>query len=83
MLISFKNFLKRIKHNMNKCIKIRINNEREYFNNNFINYINERNIRLKFIIVENLQINEIVEHLNQTFMRKTNIFFKNNDLHFK
>ena len=49
---------------MNKCIKIRINNKREYFNNNFINYINEKNIRLKFIIVENLQINEIVERLN-------------------
>ena len=44
MLISFKKILKRIKHNMNKCIKIRINNERKYFNNNFINYINERNI---------------------------------------
>ena len=46
MLISFKKFLKleRIKHNMNKCIKIRINNERKYFNNDFINYINERNI---------------------------------------
>ena len=54
MLISFKNFLKRIKHDMNKCIKIRINNKREYFNNNFINYINERNIRFKFAIVENL-----------------------------
>ena len=54
MLISFKKILKRIKHDMNKCIKIRINNKREYFNNNFINYINEKNIRLKFIIVENL-----------------------------
>ena len=49
---------------MNKCIKIRMNNEREYFNNDFINYINEKNIRLKFIIVENSQMNEIVERLN-------------------
>ena len=54
MLISFKNFLKRIKHDMNKCIKIRINNEREYFNDDFINYINKRNIRFKFTIIENL-----------------------------
>ena len=54
MLISFKDFLKCIKHNMNKCIKIRINNERQYFNNDFINYINKRNIRFKFTIVENL-----------------------------
>ena len=49
---------------MNKYIKIRINNERKYFNNNFINYINEKNIRLKFIIVENSQINDVVERLN-------------------
>ena len=49
----------------------------------FVNYINEKNIRLKFIIVENSQINEIVKRLNQTFMRKTNIFFKNNNLYFK
>ena len=54
MLISFKSFLKHIKHDMNKCIKIRINNEREYFNDDFINYINERNIRFKFTIIENL-----------------------------
>ena len=53
MLISFKNFLKRIKHDINKYIKICINNERKYFNNDFINYINEQNIRFKFIIVEN------------------------------
>ena len=68
---------------MNKYIKICMNNEREYFNNDFINYINEKNIRLKFITIENSQINEIVERLNQTFMRKTNIFLKNNQLHFK
>ena len=64
ILISFKKFLNRIKHDMNKCIKIRMNNKREYFNNDFINYINEKNIRLKFIIVENSQMNEIVERLN-------------------
>ena len=78
ILISFKKILNRIKHDMNKCIKIRMNNEREYFNNDFIIYINEKNIRLKFIIVKNSQINDCVERLNQTFMRKTNIFFKNN-----
>ena len=63
-MILFKKILNRIKHDINKYIKIRMNNEREYFNNNFINYINEKNIRLKFIIVENSQINEIVERLN-------------------
>ena len=49
---------------MNKCIKIRMNNEREYFNNDFINYINEKNIRLKFIMVENSQMNKVVKRLN-------------------
>ena len=83
VLTSFKNFLNRIKHDINKCIKIRMNNEREDFNDDFINYINEKNIWLKFIIVENSQINEIIKRLNQTFMRKANFFFKNNDLHFK
>ena len=39
---------------MNKYIKIRINNKREYFNNDFINYINKQNIRFKFAIVKNL-----------------------------
>ena len=64
VLAFFKDFLKRIKHDMNKCIKIRIDNEREYFNDDFINYIKERNIRLEFIIVENSQMNDCVERLN-------------------
>ena len=42
VLISFKFFLNRIKHDINKYIKIRMNNEREYFNNDFINYINKK-----------------------------------------
>ena len=68
---------------MNKYIKICIDNEREYLNNDFINYIKKRNIRFEFITTENLQMNDCVEHLNQTLMRKTNTFFKNNNLHFK
>ena len=42
-------------------------------------YIIEQDIRFEFIIVDNLQINNCVERFNQTFMRKINIFFKNNN----
>ena len=65
---------------MNKYIQIRINNDFEYFNENFIKFIIERKIRIEFITVENFQINNCVERFNQIFMRKINIFFKNNDI---
>ena len=44
VLKSFKFFLNRIEHDMNKCTRIRINNDLEYFNENFINFIIEREI---------------------------------------
>ena len=80
ILKSFKFFLNRIKHNINKYIQIRINNDFEYFNKNFIKFIIEREIRIEFIIIENFQINNCVERFNQIFMRKVNIFFKNNNI---
>ena len=49
----FKFFFNRIKYSINKCIRIRINNDFEYFNENFKKFINKRNIRIEFIIVEN------------------------------
>ena len=76
----FKFFLNCIEYNINKCIRIRIDNNFEYFNENFKKFIDKRNIRIEFIIVENFQINDCVERFNQTFMRKINIFFKNNDI---
>ena len=82
-MISFKFFFNRIEHEKNKYIRIRIDNDIEYFNEIFMNYIVERNIRLKFIIVENSQMNDCVERFNQIIMRKINIFFKNNVIVFK
>ena len=79
ILTLFKLFFNCIEHNMNKYIRICINNKIEYFNENFIKYIIKRNIRFEFIIVDNSQINNYVECFNQIFMRKINIFFKNNN----
>ena len=49
----FKFFLNRIEYNMNKYIRIRINNDIEYFNESFKKFIDKQNIRIEFIIVEN------------------------------
>ena len=53
VLTSFKFFLSRIEHGMNKCIRIRIDNNKEYFNENFMKYIVERDIRFESITVRN------------------------------
>ena len=49
----FKFFFDCIEHNINKYIRIRINNNKKYFNKNFIKYIAERNIQFKLIIAKN------------------------------
>ena len=64
VLTLFKFFFKRIEYNMNKYIQIRINNDIEYFNENFMNYIAKRNIRFELIIVKNFQINDNIERFN-------------------
>ena len=53
ILTLFKIFFNRIEHDINKYTRIYINNDIEYFNKNFMKYIVERDIRFKFIIVEN------------------------------
>ena len=53
VLTLFKIFLSCIKHNMNKYIRIRIDNDIEYFNKDFMKYIAERDIWFKLIIVKN------------------------------
>ena len=83
ILTLFKFFLNCIEYNMNKYIQIRINNNKKYFNKNFMKYIAERNIRFKSITIENFQINDCVKCFNQIIMRKINIFFKNNNIVFK
>ena len=83
ILTLFKFFLNRIEHDMNKCIRIRIDNNIKYLNENFMKFTFEQNIRFEFIIAENFQINDGVERFNQTLMRKINIFLKNNGFVFK
>ena len=69
-----------MKYNENKYTRIRFNNNKKYFNENFIDYIIERNIRFELIIANNSQINNLIECLNQTIIRKINIFLKNNNI---
>ena len=64
ILKSFKFFLNRIEHGINKCTRIRINNDFEYCNESFMKFIIERKIRIEFIIIENSQINDCVERFN-------------------
>ena len=80
VLASFKSFLERIEHGMNRCTRIRIDNGIEYLNEGFMDYIAERDIWLESITAENPQMNGSAERLNQTLMRKANIFLKNNDI---
>ena len=60
----FKFFLNRIEHNMNKYTQIRINNNLEYLNENFMKFIIERKIRIELITTKNFQINDYVERFN-------------------
>ena len=83
ILTLFKFFLSCIEYNMNKCTRIRIDNNIEYLNEDFIKFTFERDIRFEFIIAKNFQINNNVKRFNQILMRKINIFFKNNNLVFK
>ena len=52
-------------------------------NDVFVTFRNEQNIRVKFIIVDNFQINNCAKRFNQIFMRKISIFLKNFELSLK
>ena len=80
ILISFKKFLNIIEHDYSRCIRLRIDNNDEFFENVFTVYREERDIIMKFFIVENSQMNECVERFNQIIMRKINTFLKNSKL---
>ena len=80
VLTSFKSFLGRIEHGMNRCTRIRIDNGKEYLNEGFMEYIAERGIRFEPITVGNSQMNGCAERFNQIIMRKANIFLKDNDI---
>ena len=79
----FKFFFNIIKHDFNRCIRIRIDNNFEFINDKFVIFRNKRYIRIQFFIVKNFQMNNCVERFNQNFMRKINIFQKNFELTLK
>ena len=79
----FKKNFDKIEHEYNKCIRLRINNDEKYINKNFEIYCLKRNIRRKFIIVENFQMNECAKRLNQIFIRKINFILKNLNIDIK
>ena len=64
ILISFKKFLNIIEHDYSRCIRLRIDNNDEFFENVFTIYREKRDIIMKFFIVENFQMNECVERFN-------------------
>ena len=83
VLISFKKFLNIIEHDHFRCTRLRIDNDNEFFEAVFTIYREKRDIIVKLSIVENSQMNECVERLNQTIMRKISTFLKNSELFIK
>ena len=76
----FKIFFDIIKHDFNRCTRIRIDNDLEFMNDKFAIFRNERDIRTQLFIAENSQMNDCVERFNQNLMRKISIFQKNFEL---
>ena len=83
MLIFFKTFLNRNEHENNKCTRIRIDNDDEYFEDAFKVWREKRNIKMKSSVVDNSQMNEYVERFNETLLRNTNTMFKDANLNLK
>ena len=83
IFVFFKKFLNIIEHDHCRCIRLRIDNDDEFFENVFAIYREKRDIRIEFFIVDNFQMNECVERFNQIFMRKISTFLKNFELFIK
>ena len=83
IFVFFKTFLDRNEHENNKCTRIRVDNNDEYFEDAFKVWREKRDIKIKSSIVDNSQINEYVERLNETLLRKTNTMLKDANLNFK
>ena len=79
----FNFFFNHIEHERNKCIRFRIDNDDEFMKNEFKNWREFREIRIEFFIVDNFQMNDCIERLNQTLMRKVNVMLKNFELSLK
>ena len=83
VLLFFKIFFGIIQHDLNRCIRIRIDNDFEFMRDAFITFRNKQSIRTKLITAGNSQINGCAKRFNQTFMRKTSIFHKDSRLSLK
>ena len=83
MFVFFKTFLNRNEHENNKYTRIRVDNDNEYFEDAFKIWREKRDIKMKSSIVDNSQMNEFVERLNETLLRKTNTILKDADLNLK
>ena len=62
--VSFKRYIDEFKYKNNKYIRICINNNNKYIREVFKAWREKRKIRTRFIIVDSLEINSYVEHLN-------------------
>ena len=83
MFVFFKVFLNRNEHEVNKCTRIRVDNYDKYFENALKVWRENWDIKMKFFILDNSQMNECVERLNETLLRKTNIMLKDANLNLK
>ena len=49
----FRMFLNQSEHEKNRCTRLRMNNDDEFFNNKFDDFRFERDIKIEFIIIDN------------------------------
>ena len=83
VLSSFKTFLDIIQHGLNRCTRIRIDNDLEFMRNAFATFRNKQNICTELITADNSQMNDCAKRFNQTLIRKTSTFHKNSELSLK
>ena len=77
MFLHFKIYLK--SHDY-RIYRIHLNNENEYIINVFLKYLAQSNIKQKFIIINNFEMNEIVERFNQILINKIHFILLNFNL---
>jgi hypothetical protein len=80
---AFKHFQQHNEHENNRVRRLRIDWEKEYFNDEFNNHRFEHDIEWKLIVLKTLKQNEIVKRLKQILMSMINIMLKNVDLNDK
>ena len=77
IFIIFLRFKIYLKFRYYRIYRIRLDNKNEYIINVFFKCFVQSNIKQKFIIINNFEINEIVERFNQTLMNKIHFILLN------